>query len=126
MFNFKLKLVYISTIIFLLTVNLLAQSTNSIKTPKEFFGFTPGEDGRLFTYEELISYLQILDEAFRIIRTGGKVLIVDWKKVDMAEGPPAHIRCTPETVENQMKNSGFKHIQIFNELDKHFFVIGEK
>ncbi|MBT8387841.1 MAG: hypothetical protein KJO12_10555, partial [Ignavibacteria bacterium] len=63
MFNFKLKLVYISTIIFLLTVNSVAQSTNSIQTPKEFFGFTPGEDGMLFNYEELISYLQILDEA---------------------------------------------------------------
>ncbi len=63
MFNFKLKLVYISTIIFLLTVNSVAQSTNSIQTPKEFFGFTPGEDGMLFTYEELISYLQILDVA---------------------------------------------------------------
>ena len=62
MFNFKLKLVYISTIIFLLTVNSVAQSTNSIQTPKEFFGFTPGEDGMLFNYEELISYLQILDE----------------------------------------------------------------
>jgi hypothetical protein len=63
MFNFKMKLVFISTIIFLLTVNSVAQSTNSIQTPKEFFGFTPGEDGMLFTYEELISYLQILDEA---------------------------------------------------------------
>ncbi len=63
MFNFKLKLVYISTIILLLTVNSVAQSTNSIQTPKEFFGITPGEDGMLFTYEELITYLQILDEA---------------------------------------------------------------
>jgi len=63
MFNFKLKLVYISTIIFVLAVNLLAQSTNSIQTPKEFFEFTPGDDGMLFTYEELISYLQIIDES---------------------------------------------------------------
>ena len=63
MFNFKLKLVFISAIISLLTINSLAQSTNTIQSPKEFFGFTPGEDGMLFTYEELISYLQILDEA---------------------------------------------------------------
>lgn len=77
-------------------------------------------------HHELENPGQILDEAFRILRTGGKVLVVDWKKLDMAEGPPTHIRCTPEDVKSQMKNSGFKNIQISNELEKHFFVTGEK
>ncbi len=31
--------------------------------PSDYFGFQPGSDGNLFTYEELISYLQKLDEA---------------------------------------------------------------
>ncbi len=31
--------------------------------PFDFFGFQPGSDRNLFTYEELISYLQKLDEA---------------------------------------------------------------
>ena len=31
--------------------------------PIEFFGFEPGSDRELFTYEELISYLQDLDAA---------------------------------------------------------------
>jgi hypothetical protein len=30
--------------------------------PSDYFGFQPGSDGNLFTYEELISYLQKLDE----------------------------------------------------------------
>ena len=77
-------------------------------------------------HHELENPEQILDEAFRILRTSGKVLVVDWKKLDMAEGPPIQIRCTPEDVKSQMKNSGFKHIQISNELEKHFFVTGEK
>jgi len=45
------------------TFNLLPQTTEYIQSPKEYFGFAPGDDGMLFTYEELISYLQILDEA---------------------------------------------------------------
>ncbi len=63
MFNFRLKFVFISAIMSVLTINSPAQSTSSFQTPKEFFGFKPGEDGMLFTYEELISYLQILVEA---------------------------------------------------------------
>lgn len=77
-------------------------------------------------HHELESPDQILDEAFRMLRTGGKVLIIDWKKQDMPEGPPTHIRCEPKDIEKQMKDSGFKQIQISNELIKHFFVIGEK
>jgi len=33
-----------------------------IKSPQEHFGYQPGSDRNLFTYEELIGYLQILDD----------------------------------------------------------------
>ena len=77
-------------------------------------------------HHELESPGQTLDEAFRMLRIGGKILIIDWKKQDMPEGPPTHIRCEPDDIKKQMKNSGFKQIQVSNELEKHFFVIGEK
>lgn len=35
---------------------------NSIASPKSYFGFEPGSDGNLFTYEKLISYLEEVDE----------------------------------------------------------------
>jgi len=35
----------------------------SISTPETYFGFEPGSDGNLFTYEELIGYLQEVDGA---------------------------------------------------------------
>lgn len=77
-------------------------------------------------HHELESPDLIFDEAFRLLHTGGKVLVIDWKKQDMPEGPPTHIRCTPEDIKIQMENSGFKNIQTSDELEKHFFVIGEK
>ncbi len=36
---------------------------NAQKTPADYFGFQPGSDRNLFTYEQLIAYLQELDEA---------------------------------------------------------------
>jgi len=63
MLKLKLKIVFISTIFLLLILNSFAQTKDNIKTPREFFGFEPGDDGMLFTYEELITYLQLLDQA---------------------------------------------------------------
>ncbi|RKE02100.1 zinc carboxypeptidase [Marinifilum flexuosum] len=42
---------------------LKAQNIGKIETPAEHFGFEPGADRMLFDYEELIDYLQKLDNA---------------------------------------------------------------
>jgi ubiquinone/menaquinone biosynthesis C-methylase UbiE len=34
----------------------------------------------------------ILAESYRILKPGGTVFVVDWKKKDMDEGPPTHIK----------------------------------
>ncbi len=56
-FNFR-RLIFVTACL-ITTVNLTAQ----IKSPEDHYGFKPGSDGNLFLYEELIEYLQILDEA---------------------------------------------------------------
>ncbi len=68
----------------------------------------------------------ILEESYRILRPNGGIFIVDWKKEDMAEGPPKEIRYLPEQVKRQMMDSGFRHIDIFDELPRHFLVVGER
>ena len=67
-----------------------------------------------------------LEEAYRILKPDGNIFVVDWKKKDMPEGPPTKIRCLPEQVEEQMVNAGFKDVEIYNELQKHFLVVGKK
>ncbi|MFH0975813.1 MAG: class I SAM-dependent methyltransferase [Spirochaetota bacterium] len=67
-----------------------------------------------------------LGEACRILKPGGKIFIVDWKKEDMPEGPPVRIRCLPENVKEQMVKAGFKDIVVYNELKKHFLIVGVK
>ncbi len=46
---------------------LMAQN-GSFTAPQDFFGFEPGSDRNLFTYEQLITYLQELDEQSDRIR----------------------------------------------------------
>jgi hypothetical protein len=41
--------------------HLYAQTNSEIQNPEEYFGFKPGADRMLFSYEELISYLQKID-----------------------------------------------------------------
>jgi hypothetical protein len=58
--KFRLFL-YLIVLGFLISFQSFAQKTG-FTTPESFFGFTPGDDRKMFDYEELISYLKKLDE----------------------------------------------------------------
>lgn len=77
-------------------------------------------------HHELDNPALILAEAYRTVKPGGAVFIVDWKKENMAEGPPLHIRCTPEEVMEQLQRAGFTNVNVFNDLPKHFLLVGTK
>ena len=65
-------------------------------------------------------------EAYRLLKPGGEIFIVDWKRKDMPEGPPQAIRTTPEHVEGELVLAGFDGVSIFDHLPKHFLVVGKK
>ncbi|MGM0549779.1 MAG: M14 family metallopeptidase [Bacteroidota bacterium] len=50
------------TFTLLLLLLLFAGKTPAQTSPSNFFGFSPGTDRQLFTYEQLIKYLQTLEE----------------------------------------------------------------
>jgi ubiquinone/menaquinone biosynthesis C-methylase UbiE len=77
-------------------------------------------------HHELDDPSLMLKEAYRILKPGGEIFIVDWKKVEMPQGPPAEIRCLPEQVKEELTASGFSGAIIFNDLPKHFLVVGKK
>lgn len=77
-------------------------------------------------HHELDAPSLLLTESYRLLKKGGTICIIDWKKAEMAEGPPEEIRCLPEHVGEQLSQSGFHTIRIFDELPKHFLVVGEK
>ena len=77
-------------------------------------------------HHELEDSSQMLSEAYRMLKSGGIIFIVDWKKKDMPEGPPVAIRCVPEEVGDQLTASGFDDVVIYDALPKHFLVTGKK
>ena len=77
-------------------------------------------------HHELDNPSLTVKESHRILKPDGKIFVVDWKKIDMPEGPPERIRVLPERVKDQLANNGFKQVEIYNELQKHFLVVAEK
>lgn len=77
-------------------------------------------------HHELEEPLKALSEAHRLLRRGGKLMIIDWKKEETPEGPPLDIRVTEETISLHLHRSGFTSIIAHKVLPYHSFIIGEK
>ncbi len=62
----RLKCFLLSSLIFSLVLfesSAIVLAAAQMKTPEQHFGFKPGAERMLFTYEELTAYLQLLDAA---------------------------------------------------------------
>lgn len=77
-------------------------------------------------HHELEDQSLVVQEAFRLLKPEGEVFIIDWKKEDMPQGPPVEIRCLPEQIALQLEKSGFVNIRSFDEMSRHFLVVGKK
>ncbi len=77
-------------------------------------------------HHELDNAASTVTESYRMLKPGGEICIVDWKKQDMPEGPPEKIRYLPEQVKDELVKSGFADVSIHNDLTKHFLVVGKK
>ena len=77
-------------------------------------------------HHELEEPLKILEESGRLLKEGGKLMIIDWKKEDSPEGPPSEIRVPEETIEDQMLASGFSNVTKHAVLPYHNFLVCER
>ena len=109
--------------------NIFPEYPNIIPVKTEEYS-VPLDDGvadlvfMINLHHELDNPTLTLEECNRILKPDGKIFVVDWKKQDMPEGPPAKIRFLPEQVKEQLVNTGFKQVEIYNELQNHFLVVG--
>jgi hypothetical protein len=62
----KKKLIFL--LCSLLALHCSLHISAQVPAPKDFFGFEPGSDRELFDYEQLITYLQKLDEASGMVK----------------------------------------------------------
>jgi ubiquinone/menaquinone biosynthesis C-methylase UbiE len=53
----------------------------------------------------------VLQEVVRVLKTGGRLAIVEFKKVDEPPGPPLHIRLSPAEVGEMLVPFGFCEVR---------------
>ncbi|MEF8985013.1 MAG: class I SAM-dependent methyltransferase [Bacteroidales bacterium] len=73
-------------------------------------------------HHELHEPLKILDECVRVLKPGGKLAIVDWKKKPTDHGPPVEKRYSPQSVSQQLQETSFQSVEIHEDLPGHFLV----
>jgi ubiquinone/menaquinone biosynthesis C-methylase UbiE len=77
-------------------------------------------------HHELLEPEKLLIEAHRLLISGGKIAIIDWKAEEMDDGPPLEIRIPDKVISKQLFEIGFKNITNAKLLPLHSFIIGQK
>ncbi len=77
-------------------------------------------------HHELEEPEKVIGEARRLLRAGGRLLIIDWKKEETPAGPPLPIRVDAAQIVSQVKKGGFSGVRNLKVLQYHNFILGEK
>lgn len=77
-------------------------------------------------HHELEDPCAMLEESARLLKPGGKLMIIDWKVAETPGGPPQSIRIPESTIAAQLQNAGFTAIQHHDTLPYHCFLVATK
>lgn len=75
-------------------------------------------------HHELHDPTRMLQETRRLLKKGGILLIIDWKKNGGGKGPSEEIRVPVEIVKAQMETTGFQDVRQYPVLKYHYFFTG--
>lgn len=77
-------------------------------------------------HHELDAPLTMLKECWRLLKPGGSILIIDWKKEETPMGPPVSIRISPKAVNEQLQQADFQIVTEHDLLEYHYFFTATK
>ncbi|MFU8890957.1 MAG: class I SAM-dependent methyltransferase [Anaerosomatales bacterium] len=77
-------------------------------------------------HHELAEPEAIYAEAYRMLRPGGRVLVVDWAPADTPKGPPLRVRAAPEDLASHLEAAGFARVTVHDILPWHSVVSASK
>jgi ubiquinone/menaquinone biosynthesis C-methylase UbiE len=78
-----------------------------------------------FVLHEAVRPDAFLGEVARLLVPGGRVLLLEWKKEEVAIGPPIHDRLTPQEAEGWLVRAGFRIERQFEPNAHHYGLIGQ-
>lgn len=79
------------------------------------------------TYFYIPERQRYLQELFGCIKDNGKLVIVEYKIGDMIVGPSDDFKVSPEAIEIELRNSGFKSVSVdLQSLQYQFVITAEK
>lgn len=75
------------------------------------------------TLYQATQHEKMIEEARRLLKPSGKLLVIDWLPGHSSLGPPAERRVAPERIEQMATQLGFKLIEKFQPGSRHFGLI---
>lgn len=76
-----------------------------------------------FVLHEVDDVSRVFGEFRRILKSGGKMLILEWEKRDTGSGPPVHERIDAQTLSEQLKAIGWEDRHIQPNPDQYAFLV---
>ncbi|MDO8571357.1 MAG: methyltransferase domain-containing protein [bacterium] len=69
---------------------------------------------------------EIIREALRLLKPGGKLVIIEWKTGSIPFGPPAEVRVSDEIVKGIASKIGLTLLDEFNASEYHYAIVFRK
>jgi ubiquinone/menaquinone biosynthesis C-methylase UbiE len=77
-------------------------------------------------HHELEDPVAIVKEAYRLLKPGGTVMVMDWKKEETPAGPPVEIRVSEDEIIRDIEKAGLRNVTTHPVLPYHNFVTAKK
>ncbi|MBI5178001.1 MAG: class I SAM-dependent methyltransferase [Nitrospinae bacterium] len=77
-------------------------------------------------HHELHEPVELLRECKRVLKPGGKMAIIDWKKEAMEFGPPPELRVSAKKIGSDLREAGFAQITAHETFPFHSLVLAQK
>lgn len=79
-----------------------------------------------YMLHETVSMDAFLKEVRRVLRPGGTILVIDWKKQKEEHGPPEEERLTEDQAAANLKSAGFKVASVTSLNPSHYRILARK